>query len=176
MSYDATWNDRAQQWADQEWISVPNVRALLKHMDSVKLAVGQSRQAALDYFAGMEKEAPFRHNAQFPNYITYVAIDQGDWPNKIRQMITALNFKDLSQTREGKERVDVATRRGNGGNGQGPANQPEQPAAEEPKDVVPNDVLLSFTTAIQNMRGQLGRREGTWTRTTMEAELTINWV
>jgi len=178
MTYADSFGDRAQRLSDQEWMSVANARKLLKHMDRVKIALSSSRQAAIDYYSGLEKEAPFAHDVRFPAHQSWVAMDSGDWPTKVRQMLAALNFKELDQTRAGKERVEHATRAqlkplnpGPVGNVGAADSQP----VDEPRDSIPNDVLLSFVSAIQNMRLQIGVGEGVWTRRSFEDDLGLEW-
>jgi len=158
---------------------MPEMRKLFNRMDSVKLALQSSRQEALEYFASMNKEPPFAHDVQFPDYKTYAAINQGSYSNLFRQMVTALNFKELNQTREGKERSEVGTRvqlkNGNGGNGNPDERMAVQQQDSEPKDSIPNDVLLSFTTSIQALRNMIGRREKLYSRMSLERELALAW-
>jgi len=167
------WSSRVQAASDGEWVSLRKLRDVLKFLDAVKLAINASRQSAIDYLANLEKEAPFAVSKKFPEYETWVYLDSGDWPNKFSQIVTALNFKELSQTREGKERHSVKTRGGrdNGGNGNDPHEAPE----EEPREAVPNDVLLSFTSAIKNIRLQIGRREGLFDDMLFRQEYRVTW-
>lgn len=155
-------------------MSLRKLRGVLKFLDAVKLAVNASRQSAIDYLANLEKEAPFDVNRKFPGYETWVYLDSGDWPNKFSQIVTALNFKELSQTREGKERHSVKTRGGRD-NGPGGNNDPHEAPEEEPREAVPNDVLLSFTSAIKNIRLQIGRREGLFDDVLFSQEYRVNW-
>jgi len=183
MSYDNTWTDSAQIWSDSEWMSVIKLREMLAHMDSTKIAVASSRQMAIDYFSGLEKLSPFSHDQRFPRFASFVRLDSGDWPSKIRQMLTALNFKELDQTRAGKERVEHGTRAqmkndtkggaSNSGSDVGAADP--SLVSDEPRGSIPNDVMLGFTTAISNMRLQLSRQEGIYTQRKVEDELRITW-
>lgn len=167
MTYEESWSTTAQLFADSEWISVRNLRAVLRHMDSIKFALETNRQAALEFFAGYRTDAPFSHVKRFPAYEGYVRLSEGDWPVKIRQMVTALQFK---MPTERKETVQVPT----GRERQQP--QQQQQPQDEPRDYIPNDVLLSFTTSIQSMRAQIGRGEGVYDRESLEHELKLEWV
>jgi len=178
MSYGNHWNERADGAAEEEWISMAKFREILSHMDAVKLAISQSRQQAIDYFSGIDKSAPFTVTDRFPQYGSYVRVQSGDWPAKISQLLTSLNFKELDQTRAGKERVEQGTRAQmkmtkTVASDIGAADP--SVVADEPRDAVPNDVLLSFTSAIKNMRMQLGKREGVYNITKFERELNLGW-
>lgn len=162
MPYDATWNERASYFADSEWISTSAMREILAHMDSVKFALESNRQAALEFFAGYDRAAPFAHDVQFPQWVSYIRLDEGDWPVKIRQLITALQYKEPTRVRATPAQPPVR------------GAQPEQPEPDI-KDQIPNDVLLSFTTALQSIRTQIGRGEGLYNRGKLERELRLTW-
>jgi len=149
--------------SEQEWVSVPVLKELLAHMDGIKFAIEANRQAALEYFAGLRKTAPFSFDTRFPEHGTFVNLNSLDWPNKIRQMMAALQFKEPN-TREGVRRNT---------NGQGSTQQ--QLPVDDVKDNIPNDVLLSFMTAIQSVRVQIGRREGVYNRAKFERDFSCTW-
>lgn len=178
MSYDNTWSDRADAWAAEEWMSLDTFREFITHMEGVKIALSAQRQAALDYYSGLQKDAPFSHDRRMPRYGSYVRLYSGDWPSKIAQMLAALNFKELDQTRAGKERVEQGTRAQLKPSTPGPVTNvgaADSQVVDEPRDSIPNDVLLSYVKSIQNMKLEVSRREGVYGRTKLEDELRITW-
>jgi len=175
--YGDTFGDRATGMADQEWVAVRDLRQLFQHMDGADLATNAARKQALQFWASIWKEAPFTRNTRFPVDGTYVAINNGDWPGKIQQMLTGLQFKELDQTRAGKERQEQGSRaqmkhtvRNTNENA-----IDEEAVPEEPRNAIPNDVLLSIEMAIRNMRIQLGRGNDVWSITTFERNLGLTW-
>jgi len=158
-SYTNTWNSRAQMYSEMEWVPLRKMKLLLNHLDGCKIAIQSSRIAALDFMSKIDKDSPFERTRRFPEYDTWIALDQGDWPNKFRQIMSALNYKDTAQAIQGK----------------GFGTKPTDPSKEEQFNQVPNDVLLSFTTGIQSIRNQIGRREYLFTRDILENELSIVW-
>jgi len=179
MTYGNSWGEQTETESVMEWLSVRDMVAALRHMDSVKLAVSQSRLQAIDYWTNLNKNAPFAEDRQFPQHRTYVFLDAGDWPGKINQMLMALNFKELDQTRAGKERVEQGTR-AQMKHRERSTNVDSAVAAEdvadEPRSAVPNDVLVSFRTSIKNMREELARQEFVYGRGSYEASRGLAWV
>lgn len=175
--YGDSWSERAEIFEAQEWISSEDMKSLLRAWDRTNIAIAQSRQQAIDFFGSIYKDAPFKHDKRFPRYGSYVAINQGDWPAKIKQAMSSLQFKELDQTRAGKDKSESASR---AQTGSGTAKSErhdlaEQKAETEPQASIPNDVILSFTNAIARMRAQLGTGDAVWSIKKFERDLSLEW-
>lgn len=164
------WNERAHFASESEWLSTESLREYLVFLDGTKFALATARQAAIDHFAKLPRETPVKRDKQFPEWVAYIHIDGGDWPNKIRQLITALNYKEPSATKEGKQQQTPGKSTGGG-----LKNEETKLDNTEVKDNIPDDVLLSFTTAIQTMRNQLARGDSVFIRSKFERQFSVNW-
>lgn len=162
--------ETALEWENQEWVSGADMRKFLATADGTKVALEAARQALLEYWANMTKEPPFSHVDRFPPFVAYIAINQGDWPNKIEQMMSALNFKDQAQARDGKDRRGQEAK---------PAASKQQEGAndivDDPRSQIPNDVLKAFTSSVRRMRDQIGRADKMYTQRTFEAATHVKW-
>jgi hypothetical protein len=168
MSYGNTFTREAKLFRASEWISTDHLTEILSHMDGIKFAIESNRQAALEFWAGYRKTPPFAHDVQFPEWDCYVRLSEGDWPQKVQQLLTALQYKE-------EKRVQQTASTSQGGSGRDRDRSPVQSEEPEIKDRIPNDVLLSFTTAVRSMRYQIGKQEGVYDRDKLHTNLRLAW-
>lgn len=177
MSYGDSWGSQAKIFASQEFVSSKTMIELVRHLAGVKIAVEAARNQALDFIKGIKYATPVGKKMRFDEEGVFVAMDSGDWPAKIAQVLAALNFKGLNQTREGKERVEVGTRvqmkRPTSSNSEATLDEQQNETGES--SAIPNDVIISFETAVKNMRLQLAMGEQVWTREKFEEEYGVRW-
>jgi len=168
------WNEKAAEAESCRWISATVLKTALMHMASVNISVAKARQDGLAYWTGLNFETPFSEDRRFPRK-GYVCLDKLDYPDKEGQMHTSLSFKELNQTREGKDRLEVGTRvqlRGKA-NEENPTE--EAKGRDEPTSAIPNDVILSYRSAIANMQKELGKADALYAVWKFEEEFYLTW-
>jgi len=157
MVYD--WNSRAQSATEEDWLPVSELIQFVRFCASLQFTVVARRQAAIDYYGQLRRDAPFSVDVRVPEWKGFVRLFRGDWPNKFAQLLSALNFRNADTVQSGKFR-----------RGEDAQNQ-----QQEVHDTVPNDVLQSFTKAVQSIEQQIAKREYIYTRESIEDELSLTW-
>jgi len=173
-SYGDSWNQRAAEKESCRWISCDALNAAIKHMSGVPIAVNNARNDALAYWNGLDFSPPFAEDRRFPRK-GWINFSELDWPKKEEQMLGVLRFKELNQTREGKDRVEVGTRYQMKGrqNEENPTEEAKQ--RDEPMSAIPNDLLLAYGQALANMKMEVGSKDALYTVWKFEAENFLRW-
>lgn len=153
-----TWNQRAQSASEESWVPLSELTKFVRLCDSLQFTVVARRQAAIDYYGQLNRDAPFAEDVRMPEWAGYVRVYRGDWPNKFAQLLSALNYRNADTVQSGKFR-------------RGEDNGKDQ----EVHDTVPNDVLQSYVKSVQSIKQQIAKREYIYVRQSLEDELSLDW-
>lgn len=171
MSY-TDWTPRADRAAELQWIKGRDLSNFRKLALQNGFSTVAGRRATLDAWSKLETSAPFDVDKQFPAYGTYICVDAGDWPDKVMQMVGALNYKEASE--QGQLRQEGQRENGNG-KGKEPAS-PQAPEAASPLGQNVHDKnQLAFFQALKRMADQQFRGDNAYSRHDFEVAYELTW-
>jgi len=177
MSYAA--NPRLVRASKGQWINSTDLTNFLVLAQSNPFVYQNSRISTLDAWGKIPRKAPFGKDQKFPEWETYVYIDGGDWPDKISQLISALNYRSVTEQGELVDERNTTQqtpqkdngRNGSGGNGKEPVAREGDGHSKVGQNEM-NKAELGYFTAIRRMMNQHYRGDDVYDKDTFESTFT----
>jgi hypothetical protein len=161
MSYGDTWGESAENLAGVAWYPTREAARVFTEMASKDFSVVEQRREALSLLTGLPSEAPFDYDRRFPARATYICSALGDWPNKLAQLRSALNYRDdvkSSSTSVDQQRLTTRT---------------DQPNGARRAAYSGDDALFSFHQALRNCMQEIGRSDHVFGRKSFESRMGL---
>jgi hypothetical protein len=99
MSYGNTWKSDAQVASDGLFAKKRDFSMLIHAMMSKNWSIVDHRQQAFDMWDGLKVDHPVAHNVQFPEFVSYVALENCDFAKVDAQLKAAMSYKESSKHR-----------------------------------------------------------------------------
>lgn len=162
------------------WIDAEDLRDFMATAEMNSFAYVSGRNSTIQAWGKIKRKAPCSRDTRFDDWDCYVYIDDGDWPGKITQMLTALNYREASEqgqlSNDKNETGKIDTKaKGKMKTDTHDAESSEQASSAMVGQNEHNKALLSFYTAIRRMKDQLAKGDNVHDRTSFEKHFDAIW-
>lgn len=99
MTYGDSWKTDAQNAADGLFVKKRDFAMVIHVLNNKNWSIVDHRQQAFDAWDGMKLEHPVDKKNQFPEDITYVALENCDFAKVEAQLKAAMSYKESSKHR-----------------------------------------------------------------------------
>lgn len=156
-----------------QWVKKDDMKGFISQAQGTAFSTVAGRTALLAKWGSLRNGEPFSRVRQWPQDEVYININSGDWPSKIRQMASSLNYKQADEQGMVKEETGAPP---SGEGSRSPVRlQPEEPKKPLLGQDAFNKALLGFEHAIEEMGKELGKGDGVCGRLGFEWEYELEW-
>lgn len=176
QGYNKSWSSTADLWAGQHWVSVKDMGVFLTAAAEQSFSTVEGRNQLMSALGKTYKNAPFDHDIRFPEWGTFIRINDGNWPAKLKQIHSALSYKQASEQGQIKSQdTSRASARLSGGSVRvGPHGTEEEEEGGIGQNEF-NKALVAYEFGIQHIRDQLGTGAQCFNRKSLEEYLRLTW-
>lgn len=166
------------------WLNVEELQGFIATAEMNSFTYVNARQSTIELWGKLSRKAPCTPDKRFGDWDCYVYIDDGDWPGKITQMLTSLNYKEASEQGQiNNQENDTGKTETNGrkktGNGPSSSTVEESQQKGEGNSLVGQNqhekALLGFFTAMRRMKDQLAKGDNVFEQETFEKKFEATW-
>lgn len=181
-SYGETWTHKAFIASRHQWARVGEILELKDQLCAVKFGLQQERIKGSEILSKLTTTRNLvSKTKQFPDDDVYVDLQSGDWPSKMEQVRTALNYKPPENSFIGNNRGDEkhTTSIVRNSKGKGKENDHENNDSTQITDISERQKfeksMKAFYTGLQSMEDQIGMGTGLFSRDEFESHYYLKW-
>lgn len=188
MSYGDSYPNEVALMEDHQFARTRSLNELCDYLDGVKFALQSERTKGIEIATKLNKVYGgdlFHQDKQFPAGQSYIDLHSNDWPDKLDQIITALNYKPpenafiVGNTSDNKNFHSQATA---GRAAVATINSSKSDASDDARNVVdPSErqkfekAMVSYFKGITSIRNQIGQKVGIFNRRHFENHFSLKW-
>lgn len=181
-SYGETWTHKAFIASRHQWARVGEILELKDQLAAVKFGLQQERIKGAEILSKLTTTRSLVSKVkQFPDDDVYVDLQSGDWPSKMEQVRTALNYKPPENSFIGNNRSDerhTTSIERNSKTSKGGDNHDNNDASQI-TDLSERQKfeksMKAYFTGLQSMEDQIGMGTGLFSRDEFESHYYLKW-
>lgn len=162
---------------NREWIEVKALNDFIATAELNSFMYVSGRTATIEMWGKLPRVLKAGPTARFGDWDTWVCVSDGDWPGKIRTMLSSLNYKEASEQGRVRDETDENQLEGKAP----PRGKNSDPEPHRPKDstgtgqAMHEKAMLGFFTSLQRMRDQLAKGDNVYDQTAFEKTFNAVW-
>jgi len=181
-SYGDTWSHKAMIASRHQWARVGEILELKDQLASVKFSLQQERIKGAEILAKLTTTRNLVSKIkQFPDDDVYVDLQSGDWPSKMEQVRTSLNYKPPENSFVGNNRSDERHTTSIQRNSKSKTDKDDHDNNDSSQITDLSErqkfekSMKAYYTGLQSMEDQIGMGTGLFTRDEFESHYYLKW-